>query len=98
MVEHRKVVVTRRGGQRAADGLHEQARHVERDEDEGVQARAHAREARAEGEAEVLEGEVDGDAEEGWGEDDGADLSLKGVLVPGVGAQGNAGGVAWGVG
>lgn len=47
-----------------------------------------------EGEAEVLEGEIDGDAEEGRGEDDGADLGFESVLVPGVGAEGDAGGVA----
>lgn len=53
-----------------------------------------AREVGVEGEAEVLEGEVDGDAEEGGGEDDGADLGFEGVFVPGVGAEGDAGGVA----
>lgn len=32
----------------------------------------------------MLEGEVNGDTDEGRREDDGADLQLEGVLVPGV--------------
>lgn len=32
----------------------------------------------------MLEGDVDGDADEGRSDDDGADLELEGVLVPGV--------------
>lgn len=96
MIQHGKIVIPRRSSQRAADGLDQKARDVERDEDEGVEVGADAREGRVEGEAEVLEGEVDGDAEQGRREDDGADLGFEGVFVPGVGGEGDAGGVACG--
>lgn len=43
----------------------------------------------------MLEGQVDGNADEGRREDDGADLGLKGGLVPRVGGEGDARGVAW---
>ncbi len=42
----------------------------------------------------MLEGQVDRDAEEGRREDDGDDLGLEGVLVPGVVGEGDARGVA----
>lgn len=35
----------------------------------------------------MLEGEVDGDADEGGCEDDGADLQLEGTAIPGVGVE-----------
>lgn len=95
MLHHLQVLLGSARGQRAADGLHQEARHVERDEDERVQARADAGQGRVEGQADVLEGEVDGDAHEGRREDDGDDLGLERVLVPGVVGEGDARGVAW---
>ncbi len=44
----------------------------------------------------MLEGEVDGDADKGRGEDDGADLGFKGFFVPRVGGEGDSGAVACG--
>jgi len=95
MLHHLQVLLGGARGQRAADGLHQQTRDVERDKDEGIQVRADAGQGRAEGQADVLEGEVDGDADEGRGEDDGDDLGLERVLVPGVIGEGDARGVAW---
>jgi hypothetical protein len=43
----------------------------------------------------VLERQVDGHADEGWREDDGADLQLEGAVVPGVGVQQDAPNVAF---
>ena len=42
----------------------------------------------------MFEGEVDCGADEGWAEDDGADLELEGVLVPGVVVEEDAADVA----
>ena len=95
-MHHQTGILERRAGrQRAADGLDEQARDVERDKDERVQARRDARQRRVERQADVLEGQVDGDAHEGGREDDGDDLRLEGVLVPGVGGERDARGVAY---
>lgn len=44
----------------------------------------------------VLEGEVDGDADHGGREDDGADLELEGAAVPGVVVEEDAADVALG--
>jgi hypothetical protein len=93
MLDHLDITQRSTGRQRTTDSLHQEARDVQRDKDEGVQVRADAGQGRVEREADVLEGEVDGDADEGWGEDDGDDLRLEGVLVPRVVRQGDAGGV-----
>jgi hypothetical protein len=57
--------------------------------------RADARQGRVEREADVLESEVDGDADQGWRENDGDDLGLERVLVPRVVGERDAGEVAW---
>ena len=73
------------GGRDAApDGLDDEARQVGGQKDARVPRRRQARQGRVEVQRDVLEGEVDGDADEGWGEDDGADLELEGALVPRV--------------
>lgn len=95
MLHHGVVVQRRAGSERAPDGLHAQARDVERDEDEGVAVGADARQGRAERETDVLERQVDGDADEGGAEDDGDDLRLERVLVPRVVGERDARRVAW---
>lgn len=72
------------GREGAADGLDEQAGHVGRHEDEREQVRADAGERRVQRQADVLEGEVDGDADQRRRQDDGTDLRLEGTLVPRV--------------
>lgn len=79
--EQVRVVGAGGGGQGAADGLQDQARHVGRHEDDGVQTRPNAGERRVEREDHVFERQVDGDADQCRREDDGADLRLEGVLV-----------------
>lgn len=90
-----RLVVAGGGGERAADGLQDQAGDVGGHEDERVQAGAEARERRVDRERDVLEREVDRDADERGREDDGADLRLEGVRVPGVLVQEHARDVAW---
>jgi hypothetical protein len=96
MLHHGIVVQRRAGRQGTANSLHTQARDVEWDENKGVQVGADARQGRVEREADVFERQVDGDADEGWAEDDGDDLGLEGMLVPGVVGERDARGVAWG--
>lgn len=65
----------------AADGLHDEASDVGREEDARVPDGRDAGRCRAQGEGGVLEREVDGHADECGSEDDGADLQLKGAFV-----------------
>lgn len=81
-------------GDAAANGLDDEAAQVGGQEDEGVPARADARHGRVEVDGDVLERQVDGDADEGGREDDGADLQLKRAVVPRVGVQLDAANVA----
>jgi hypothetical protein len=76
-----------RGRDAAADGLDDEAAEVGGQEDDGVPAGLDAGGGGVDVDGDVLEGEVDGDADEGGREDDGADLELKGAVVPGVGVQ-----------
>lgn len=96
MLHHGIVVQRRAGRQGTANSLHTQARDVEWDKNKGVQIGADARQGRVEREADVLERQVDGDADEGRAEDDGDDLGLEGMLVPGIVGERDACGVAWG--
>ena len=89
-IQQLAVVAVGRGGERAADGLDEQARDVGGQEDDGVPAGPDARDGRVEVEADVLEGQVDAGADHGRGEDDGADLELEGAAIPGVVAEEDA--------
>ena len=75
------------GSKCAADGLDEQTRHVGGDEDEWVQVRPDARHGRVETDGYMLERQVDGDADERGGQDDGANLRFEGILVPRVVVQ-----------
>lgn len=79
-----RVRLARGGGDAAADGLHDEAGQVGGEEDARVPHGPDAREGRVERQGDVLEGQVDGGADEGRGDDDAADLHLEGVLVPGV--------------
>lgn len=72
------------GGDAAPDGLDDEAREVGGQEEARVPMRRDAREPRVEVQRGVLERQVDGHADEGGREDDGADLQLKGGLVPRV--------------
>lgn len=90
----RRLRVSGCGCDAATDGLDDEAGQVSREEDARVPFRLNARQARAEVECDVLESEVDGDADEGRGEDDGADLQLEGALVPGVRVEEDAADVA----
>lgn len=83
-VEQLLVVAPRGGGDATADGLDDQARQVGGQEEAWVPLGVEAREGRVEREGDVLERQVDGDADERWAENNGADLELEGVLVPGV--------------
>lgn len=62
-VEEALVGGARGRGDGAADGLDEEARDVKGDEDDGVPLGAEAGEGRVQRGAQVLEGEVDGDAD-----------------------------------
>lgn len=88
------LVVAGRGGDAAADGLDDEAGDVGGEEDARVPGGGDAGDGRVQGEGDVLEGEVDADADERRAEDDGADLQLKGALVPGVAVQEDAADVA----
>lgn len=94
-VEELLVVLAGCCGDAAADGLHDQAGQVGGEEDAREPLRLDARERGVEREGDVLEREVDGDADESWPEDDGANLQLKGVLVPGVVVEEDATNVSW---
>lgn len=91
------LVVACGGRDAAADGLDDEAGDVGGEEDARVPGGGDAGEGRVEGEGDVLEGEVDGDADEGRAQDDGADLELKGALVPGIRGEEDATDVAWGM-
>lgn len=93
-VEQLLVVLASRGGDAASDGLDDEARQVRGEEDARVPLGFEARERGVQGEGDVFEGEVDCGADEGWAEDDGADLELEGVLVPGVVVEEDAADVA----
>lgn len=90
------VVVAGGGGDAAADGLHDEARDVGGQEEARVPDGGQARETRVEGEGNVLEREVDADADEGRAEDDGADLQLKRAIVPRIRGEQDATDVAGG--
>lgn len=79
------LVVTLGGrGNTASDGLDNETREIGGEEDARVPLRCKAGDLRVEVEGDVLEGQVDGDADEGRAKDNGADLHLESVLVPGV--------------
>lgn len=82
-----RVVEAGGGGEAAADGLQHQARDVGRHEDQRVQARAQARQRRAQRQRDVLQRQVDGDADQRRRQDDGADLRLERARVPRVRVQ-----------
>lgn len=82
------------GGDAAADGLHDEARDVGGEEDARVPDGGEARDGGVEREGDVLEREVDADADKGRAEDNGADLQLKGAFVPRVGGEEDAADVA----
>lgn len=84
VLEQLGVRVAGGGGDAAPDGLDDEAREVGGQEEARVPARRDAREPRVEVQRGVLERQVDGHADEGGREDDGADLQLKGGLVPRV--------------
>lgn len=88
------VILAGGGSDAAADALDDEARQVGGEEDARVPAGREAGQRGREVEGDVLEGEVDGDADEGRGEDDGADLELEGAAVPGVGVEQDAANVA----
>lgn len=83
-IEKRLVIVPSGCRDAAPDGLDDEAAEVGGQEEARVPDGRDARERRVQGEGDVLQCEVDGDADESRGEDDGADLELEGVLVPGV--------------
>lgn len=87
----------RSGGDASPDGLEDEAREVSGEEDDGVPRGPEPGQGRVEGQADVLEREVDGDADEGRAQDDGADLQLEGPRVPGVAVHQRAADVAGGL-
>lgn len=82
------------GGDASADGLDDEAAEVGGEEDSGIPLGRDAGELGAEVEGDVFEGEVDGYADEGGGEDDGADLEFEGGFVVGVVVEEDAADVA----
>ena len=88
------LVASRGGGDAATDGLDDEARDVGGDEEQGVPLRGDDAEVRVDGAHDVLDGQVQADADEGGPEYDGDDLQLEAVLVPGVGGQEDAADVA----
>ncbi len=88
------VLVARGGGDAAADGLDDEAGQVGGEKDARVPGGRDAGEVRREVQGDVLESEVDGDADEGRGENDGANLQLEGAVIPGVVVEEDAADVA----
>lgn len=85
-----------RGGvDAAADALQDEAEDVEGDEDPGVQAGLQAGQPGADGQGDVLEGEVDAGADEGGRQDEADDLDLEAVQGPRVAVQQEAADVAF---
>lgn len=79
----------------STDGLDDEAAQVGGEEDDGIPAGLDARDGGVEVDGDMLEGEIDGDADEGWCEDDGADLQLESTAIPGVGVELDATNVAY---
>ena len=88
------LVVASGSGDTSTDSLDDNAGDVGGEEQAGVPNRRDARERWVEGERDMLQGQVDGDADEGRGEDNGADLQLKGTVCPGVAVEEGATNVA----
>lgn len=82
------------GGDAAADGLDDEAGDVGGEKDARVPDGGQAGKGRVQGEGNVLEREVDADADKGRAQDDGADLQLKGAFVPRVRGEQDAADVA----
>lgn len=93
-VEELGRVAARRSGQSTTDSLQDQTRDVGRDEDERVEPRLDAGDLRVDRQDNMLEREIDGDADEGRAEDDGADLRLECLLVERVVVKLRSGNVA----
>lgn len=79
----------------STDGLDDEAAQVGGKEDDGIPARLDARDGGVEVDGDMLESEIDGDADESGCEDDGADLQFKTALIPGVGVELDATNVAY---
>jgi hypothetical protein len=79
----------------STDGLDDEAAQVGGEEDDGVPAGLDTRDGGVEVDGDMLEGEIDGDADERGCEDDGADLQLKSAAIPGVGVELDATNVAY---
>lgn len=79
----------------STDGLDDETTQVGGKEDDGIPARLDARDRGVEIDGDMLEGEIDGDADESGCEDDGADLQFKTTVIPGVGVELDATNVAY---
>lgn len=79
----------------STDGLDDEAAQVGGEEDDGVPAGLDAGDGGVEVDGDMLEGEIDGDADESGCEDDGADLQLESTAIPGVGVELDATNVAY---
>ena len=82
------------GGDSTPASLEDKGEDVRGYEGPGVVAGGEAVEVRAEGEGEVLEGQVDGGADEGRGHDEAADLDFESGGGPGVRVEEDAADVA----
>lgn len=89
-----RIGVAASSGDTSTDSLDDEAAQVGGEEDDGIPAGLDARNRGVEVDGDVLEGEVDGNADEGWCEDDGADLQLESAAIPGVGVELDATNVA----
>lgn len=79
----------------STDSLDNEAAQVGREEDDGIPAGLDARDGGVEVDGDMLEGKIDGDTDEGWCKDDGADLQLESAAIPGVRVELDATNVAY---
>ena len=82
------------GGDATSGALKDQGEDIREDEDPGVEPRAEDAELRAELDDDVFEGQVYTRGDEGWGDDQTADLGLEARAGPSVGVHNNAANVA----
>jgi hypothetical protein len=96
MLQQSQVGPASRRGDAAADGLDDQAGNVGGHEEDGVELWREAAERAVQGADSVFQGEIQADADQAGAEDDGDDLNLEGIGVPGIVGEEDAGGVACG--
>lgn len=94
MLQQSQVIPTRRRGNAATDSLDDQTGNVGGHKKDGIKLWREAAERAVQGANGVFQGEVQADADQAGPEDNGDDLNLEGVGVPGVRGEEDAGDVA----